>query len=242
MSLSSPIEALANLPGYITNSISKDDIAALPLYTVEDRGIVQVPFEDVPYVCNEVIANCPYVGFDTESKPAFQKGHSPELAIVQVATPGTIYIFHLDHLKSHGVTHFLARVLADPAITKVGFGLKSDRSELRAYGIQLKGVVDLSRVFRTLGRKQAVGAKQAIAMVLAKQLRKSKSVSKSNWKAHPLTAQQIRYAGEDAAAPLACFEVLRRDLEPFRDSLPASVVEALGLAKTRIAANAVATA
>lgn len=240
MSLSRSIEALASLPAYITDSIAKEGIAALPLYDIEPRSIIQVPYEDVPYICNEVIAKCPFVGFDTESKPAFRKQHYPELAIIQIATPDTVYIFHIDHLRDYGVIRFLNNILANPSIIKVGFGLKSDRSELREYGISLNGVVDLVGVFRALGRRETMGAKQAIALMFAKQLQKSKKVTTSNWKALPLTEHQIRYAGEDAAAPLACFEMLRRDLEPIRDSLPASVVEALGWGKTQNAKDTVA--
>lgn len=169
------------------------------------------------------------MGFDTESKPAFSKGGVPVLSLVQLVTHGSCYLFHLPSIA--GAEGDLVSVIEDPGISKVGFGLKSDHRELRAVlGARQSGVIDLARVFNFLGRhhRQTVGAKQAVAILLGKKLTKSHSAWTRDWSALPYSHSQIRYASEDAAAPLDCFQVLIERLRVDKGLLPETVLNLIG--------------
>ncbi|CAN5490472.1 3'-5' exonuclease [soil metagenome] len=145
-----------------------------------------------------------YIGFDTESKPIFTKNvvqSGPH--VVQFALRDRAYVVQVADTESHA---FLKAVLESADIVKVGFGLKSDTSQLlHKLGIRLAGTVDLTQPLRTLGYKEALGAKVAVAVVLGQRLQKSRSVTTSNWEAPQLSPNQLIYAANDAYAALAIF-------------------------------------
>ena len=62
-----------------------------------------------------------------------------------------------------------------------------------------------TKALRTLGYKDALGVKAAVAVVLGQRLQKSKSVTTSNWAMHELSPKQLQYAANDAFAALAIF-------------------------------------
>lgn len=148
-----------------------------------------------------------FVGFDTESKPTFAKDVvrlGPH--VIQFALQGSAYIVQVQH--PHALA-FLKAILESEEIVKVGFGLRSDRLPLsRNLGIQLRGGVDLSHALRTLGHKDELGIKAAVAVVLHQRLSKSKRVTLSNWAARQLRPEQLIYAANDAFAALKVFNAI----------------------------------
>jgi ribonuclease D len=149
-----------------------------------------------------------YIGFDTESKPIFTANTvqtGPH--VIQFALRDRAYIIQTDRGNSR---EFLKAVLESEEIVKVGFGLKSDSSQLQQkLGVRLAGVVELTQTLRKLRYKNALGAKTAVAVVLGQRLQKSKAVTTSNWAAAKLTSNQLLYAANDAFAALAVFQVIR---------------------------------
>jgi ribonuclease D len=141
------------------------------------------------------------VGFDTESKPIFDRGVvSDGPHVVQFALASRAYIFQLHHAVGRD---FLLEVFASDAVLKVGFGLKSDHREIRAkLGVTLQSVLDLNDIFRKLGHRGTTGARAAIAIVLNQKFHKSKAVTTSNWAQPVLTPKQLLYAANDAYAAL----------------------------------------
>ncbi len=145
-----------------------------------------------------------YVGFDTESKPVFVAG-KPQTGpdIVQFATTEDAFIVQTALPEAQA---FLREMIASNGVVKVGFGLASDRPQLlRKLGVQLGQSVDVSFMLRRLGFKQAVGLKTAVAVVLGRQLQKSKKATTSNWAAAVLSPQQLQYAANDAHASLLVY-------------------------------------
>jgi hypothetical protein len=148
-----------------------------------------------------------FVGFDTESKPTFTRDavrDGPH--VIQFSTLDEAYIVQVNERTQIA---FLREVLESESIVKVGFGLDSDRGPLEhKLGTRLRASVEVSQVLRSLGHKQALGAKAAVAVVLGRRLGKSKSVSTSNWGAARLSSSQLLYAANDAYAALKVFEAM----------------------------------
>ncbi len=141
------------------------------------------------------------VGFDTESKPVFLKDViSDGPHIVQFATADKAFIFQLLHVECYP---FLIEVLQSAAVTKVGFGLKSDHAQiLHKLGVKLTAVLDLSNAFRKDGYRGTIGVRAAVAIVFNQKFHKSKKVTTSNWALPTLSEKQLIYAANDAYAAL----------------------------------------
>lgn len=148
------------------------------------------------------------VGFDTESKPTFNKGQVSEGPhVLQFATAEKAYIFQSHCVESHPV---IMELLKSTELTKVGFGLGGDLSQIfNRFGIRPGSLIDLDRTFKQLGYRNAVGAKTAVAMLFNRKFLKSKSVTTSNWSMRELTDRQLIYAANDAYAALKVYHALK---------------------------------
>ena len=65
-----------------------------------------------------------------------------------------------------------------------------------------------------------MGAKQMVAQLFGKNLRKSKKQSLSNWANDALTKAQISYASDDAFCVIDAWHELHRQLSPYREFMP----------------------
>jgi ribonuclease D len=148
------------------------------------------------------------VGFDTESKPTFQKGQQSEGPhVLQFATTEKAFIFQSHVVESHPV---IMKLLKATELTKIGFGLGGDLQQIsNRFGIRPGSIVDLDRSFKLLGYHNAVGVKSAIAMLFNRKLAKSKSVTTSNWSAEELSDGQLIYAANDAYAAIKVYHALQ---------------------------------
>ena len=149
------------------------------------------------------------IGFDTESKPTFNKGEQSDGPhLIQLATDDIAYLFPIGRLFYSEV---LTAVLESTTILKVGFGLGDDVKRLKTKcGIGSAHVLDLSVALRQDSRND-VGAKTAVARLFGSHLRKSKKTSTSNWAKFPLTERQILYAANDAHVALRIYRFWRKN-------------------------------
>ncbi|MEJ8848727.1 3'-5' exonuclease [Variovorax rhizosphaerae] len=147
------------------------------------------------------------VGFDTESKPTFLKNEvSSGPHTLQLATLDHAWVFQLHDADCRAAA---ASLLASSALTKVGFGLSSDRTQIRAkLGVEPQAVIDLDTVFRRRGYKNSVGVKTAVALVFGQRFSKSRKQSTSNWSSKHLSEGQLRYAANDAWAAMRVYEAM----------------------------------
>ncbi|MBI5430380.1 MAG: 3'-5' exonuclease domain-containing protein 2 [Nitrosomonadales bacterium] len=147
------------------------------------------------------------VGFDTESRPTFVVGDVSEGPhVVQFALHDRAYLFQLHRTKG---LPFLLELLQSEQLIKAGFGLRSDRKHILAkLGVRFNAVVDLNTVFSMDGYHKEIGVRTAVGLVLKQRFAKSRSVTTSNWSQPELTAQQMRYAANDAYAALKVLEAL----------------------------------
>ena len=155
------------------------------------------------------------VGFDTESKPVFDRGViSDGPHVVQFALDDCAYIFQLHRADCRSI---LVEVLESDSVLKVGFGLRSDHNEIRAkFGVAVRAVLDLNDVFNRDGHRGTIGARAAVAMVMNQKFHKSKAVSTSNWAVAELSSRQLLYAANDAYVAIKVLRAM--NLSP--DQLP----------------------
>ena len=187
---------------------SKEEIAALPPFNrIELSHIVLVSDTATLQQAVDELMNARVVGFDTESKPTFERGEvSDGPHVAQFSTLERAYVFQLQQSECHPV---VAALLTSRRITKVGFGLSSDRRQMAAkLGVQLEEVLDIDAVFRKMGHRNSVGVKSAVAMVLNMRFSKSRKITTSNWATTPLTDAQLLYAANDAYAALRVYSAL----------------------------------
>ncbi|MEO7580539.1 MAG: 3'-5' exonuclease [Massilia sp.] len=150
---------------------------------------------------------CDVIGFDTESKPTFQKGEvSGGPHLVQLASDATAFLFQIGaEAAADAFAAELKAVLESPAILKVGFGLADDLKRLRAkLGIDTRNVLDLSTALRK-GERNTLGAKTAVARFFGQKLQKSKKITTTNWALPRLSEKQILYAADDAHVALKIY-------------------------------------
>jgi len=189
---------------------SREDIAKMPVFKglpLSQTHIVSTPAQ-IEFA-SRALTDARFIGFDTETKPTFTREairNGPH--VIQFATMEHAFIVQI---SSTIPIDFLKNVIESPEIVKIGFGLKSDRGPLRQkLGIRLGASVDLAHAVRKLGYHQAVGVKSAVAIVLGRNLQKSKSTTTSNWALPKLRPNQLLYAANDAYAALTVFHAIGR--------------------------------
>jgi ribonuclease D len=194
-------------------TISRSSLAASELPIFVGVTLAEVTLADSPARSAQALAAllaAPVIGFDTESKPTFQKGEvSTGPHLVQLATDRHVFLLPVSMAANHEV---LRRILSAADILKVGFGLGNDRSVLRSrLGIELNNVLDLGEAMRGPGHRGTVGAKVAVAHYFGQKFQKSKKVGTSNWASPRLNERQLLYAANDAHVALQIYHAWLRD-------------------------------
>lgn len=184
--------------------------AELPAYEgIALSGVTLVVSETLAAEALAALMASDAIGFDTESKPTFQKGEvSTGPHLVQLSTDARAYLFPVS--RAHG-SLALKTILESPKVLKVGFGLGNDKSALQSrLGITLNNVLDLGEVLRGDGHRGTVGAKVAVAHFFGQKLAKSKKTGTSNWSLPNLSERQILYAANDAHVALKLYRAWLR--------------------------------
>lgn len=174
------------------------------VFVVSNQGQAEI-------ACAELM-QAEMVGFDTESKPTFQRGEqSGGPHLFQFATLEKAYIFHT-HVSENEKA--IIELLVSERLTKIGFDLRGDLQQIsRRFAVRPASVMDLGRSFRQLGYRNTIGATSAVAMLFNRRLHKSKSITTSNWAASKLSERQLLYAANDAYAAIRVFHALQQQDE-----------------------------
>jgi len=121
-------------------------------------------------------------------------------------------------------------IMETSKIVKLGIGLDSDKKRLKSeYRIHSNNLVDISQIFKLLGRENSIGSKQLVALTLNQHLAKSKAQSRSNWASDPLTPAQIAYASDDAFSSVDAFLEMQKIFQPFKQLLDVELIKLLRL-------------
>lgn len=196
--------------------LSRAELAAADLPLYEGISLSRISLVNTPVLAeaagNELIV-AGVIGFDTESKPTFQKGEiSTGPHLVQLATEDKAYLFPVSRSTDFSA---LKSILESCAVMKVGFGLGNDRSALQSrLEITLANVLDLGEILRGPGHRGTVGAKVAVAHFFGQRLQKSKKTGTSNWASARLSERQMLYAANDAHVALKLYRAWLASQQP----------------------------
>lgn len=182
--------------------ISKEELAKLPAEKYVGEIVVISSPEEVDAAISE-LERAPLVGFDTETKPAFQKGQINQVALLQLATEQKCFLIRLCKVGLHPrVREFLE----NPAVTKVGLSIKDDFHSLAKLGsISPAGFIDLQELVPRFGIADASLTK-IHAILFGRRISKSQQLS--NWEAPSLSQRQQEYAALDARACISIYRHL----------------------------------
>ena len=153
------------------------------------------------------LADCAALGFDTESKPTFQRNEvSTGPNIVQLATAERAWVFQLQDASCREA---VGQLLSSAAITKAGFGLGDDcKRIISRLGVEPVAVLDLNHLFWRDGYRRDMGVKGAVAVLFNRRFIKSRKATTSNWANLRLSEAQVVYAANDAYAAIRVFTAL----------------------------------
>ena len=188
----------------IQDKYDKNKIQELPCVHFKGRIIV-VFTEKEANKAVEYLMKQPVLGFDTETRPAFKKGQMHQVALLQVATHDTCFLFRLNEI---GVTDGLVRLLEDREITKVGLSLQDDMRMLSQRRSFTPGTfVELQKEVKDIGIEDN-SLQKIFANLFGGKIAKGQQLS--NWEADILSEAQQRYAATDAWACIKIHEEVAR--------------------------------
>ncbi len=186
----------------LKKNIDKEEIDQLPLFVFTGEIVVIEDSEHAAQVARFLREN-PLVGFDTETRPAFHKGESYKVGLLQLATQDQVYLFRLNKC---GFGKELRDLLSDPVVVKIGVGIRDDLRNLRKSGeFTPASFVDMQEYAAHFGIEDKSFSK-LMAIIFGVRISKKQRVS--NWEAPVLTEAQIRYAATDAWGALKMYEKL----------------------------------
>ncbi len=188
----------------IYNKFDKHDITDLPKVLFSGRIIVINTAAEaekaVDYLMSQKI-----LGIDTETRPSFKKGQSHNVALLQVSTHDTCFLFRLNLT---GITPAIIRLLEDSSIPKIGLSLRDDINSLHKRADFHPGnFIDLQKHVCELGVED-LSLQKLYANFFHQKI--SKSVRLSNWESDVLSDKQKLYAATDAWACINIYEELCR--------------------------------
>lgn len=178
----------------IKEAFDKKDIGTLPQASFGGRIIV-VQSENEADKAVRYLLTQDLLGIDTETRPSFRKGQTHQVALLQVSTEDTCFLFRLNMT---GITESIKRLLEDCSVTKVGLSLKDDMHQLSKREDFTPGMfIELQHEVKELGISD-MSLQKIFANLFS--MRISKGQQLSNWEADTLTPQQKAYAATDAWA------------------------------------------
>lgn len=185
-------------------SISKEEIAELQVAVYPGRIIV-VQTEKEAEKAVSYLEKSNIIGFDTETRPSFTKGLVRKIALMQLSTEDTCFLFRLNFI---GIPECLSRLLASPEIKKIGLSLKDDFAAIRKrIPLEPSNFIELQSFVKKFGIEDN-GLQRIYAILFGERISKSQRLS--NWEADILAEAQQKYAALDAWACLQIYNKLVR--------------------------------
>lgn len=187
----------------MVSTISKEILKELPIEQFPGRIIVVQDEKEAQKAC-DYLKKFETLGFDTETRPAFKKGVVNKIALAQLSTEDTCFLFRLSILDFPDA---LIDVLTDPAIKKIGLSLKDDFSAIRkTKPITPENFIELQTFVKKYGIEDN-GLQRIYGILFGKRITKSQRLT--NWSADVLSDAQKMYAALDAWACLRIYNELK---------------------------------
>lgn len=184
-------------------TIDKKLISEMPKVVFPGRIII-IYTEDDARKAVTYLNRCSVVGVDTETRPSFKKGKVNSVALLQVATSDTCFLFRLNRI---GIPDFLEEFLQNDVL-KIGLSLRDDFNMLRRANNKDPRVgnwIELQDYVSRFGIQEK-SLQKIYAILFGEKISKSQRLS--NWEADVLTEAQQQYAATDAWATLRIYQKL----------------------------------
>lgn len=185
---------MSKLPGIALhkNKLSKTEINSLPIRYYNGAIRIIKTAEQAENAC-AILLKEKVLGFDIETRPAFNKGQSYLPSLLQLAGTKVVFLFQLSQC---GLTDRIIALLSKVDLIKSGVAVNQDLTELQQIlNFKPAGFVDLGEIAKSKGLPHH-GLRGLTAYLL--KFRISKSCRTANWGVHQLNQNQIRYAATDA--------------------------------------------
>ncbi|MDR2954250.1 MAG: 3'-5' exonuclease domain-containing protein 2 [Prevotella sp.] len=187
----------------MVSTISKEELSVLGQEVFTGRIIVVQSIKEAEKAC-DYLQEFDAIGFDTETRPAFKKGVTHQIALMQLSTEDTCFLFRLNIID---MPDCLVDLLTNTEIKKIGLSLKDDFSAIRKRSpITPSNFIDLQVFVREYGIED-IGLQRVYGILFGKRISKGQRLS--NWEAETLSDSQKMYAAIDAWACLRIFNTLK---------------------------------
>lgn len=188
----------------IYDSIDKPFVNTLPQVLFDGRVIVITTAAEAEKAVSYLLSQS-ILGIDTETRPSFTKGHVNTVALLQVSTHDTCFLFRLNLI---GITDAIKQLLEDTDTPKIGLSLRDDIMSLNKRKKFTPGnFIDLQKHVGELGITD-LSLQKIYANLFHRRI--SKNARLSNWEADVLSEKQKLYAATDAWACIMIYEELMR--------------------------------
>ena len=188
----------------IHDKYEKALIQTLPRVLFDGRIVVVFTERDADKAVDYLL-RYPLLGMDTETRPSFKKGVVHQVALLQVATHDTCFLFRLNRI---GIPDSIARLLEDKQTCKVGLSLQDDIRMLSQRRQFTPGTfLELQKEVKAIGIEDN-SLQKIYANLFGEKIAKTQQLS--NWEADILTEAQQKYAATDAWACIRIHEEVAR--------------------------------
>ena len=144
------------------------------------------------------------VGFDSETRPAFFKGKTNQVALLQISSLEDCFLFRTNKI---GIPEKLKQFIEDESIKKIGLSLNNDFNAMGRFAdITPRGFIDIQSLVKEYDIVDQ-SLQRIYAILFGKKISKSQRLS--NWEAPTLTPAQQQYAAIDAHACLEIYNYLK---------------------------------
>ncbi|MCD8282753.1 MAG: 3'-5' exonuclease domain-containing protein 2, partial [Prevotella sp.] len=188
----------------IYSKFDKTAINALPQAVFPGRITVLLTEKDAEKAVDYLL-EADLLGIDSETRPSFRRGEMRQVALLQVSTRDTCFLFRLNLM---GLCPPVVRLLENTRVPMVGLSLHDDITALRRRGVFNEGkFIDLQDIVGGLGIED-LSLQKLWANFFSQRISKRQQLS--NWEAPVLSDRQKQYAALDAWACLRLYEEITR--------------------------------
>lgn len=188
----------------IYSKFDKKLISDLPAAFFNGRIVTIISEADADKAV-EYLLSCDILGVDTETRPTFHKGDQHKVALLQVSSKDTCFLFRLNCI---GLTPSIVRLLEDKVVPKIGLSWHDDILSLHRRGDFTPGYfIDLQNIVGKVGIKD-LSLQKLYANLFHQKISKRQRLT--NWEADVLNDKQKQYAATDAWTCINLYEEIVR--------------------------------
>lgn len=188
----------------IYNKYNKNAISNLPIASFEGRVIVVLTEAEAEKAVDYLLT-ADILGMDTETRPSFKRGQTFKVALLQVSTRDTCFLFRLNLI---GLCPAVIRLLENTTVPMIGLSWHDDLRMLKKRGEFTPGhFIELQNMVGDIGIKD-LSLQKIYANLFLKKISKRQRLT--NWEMPVLNDQQKIYAATDAWACIMIYEEIMR--------------------------------